>query len=145
MIQISSILTSPGLKEPIVKLMFTLDTCSPIPGVIVFSFKDERAMLALWREMIIILDPDILTGYNFINFDLNYLISRSIVLDVPTFRNLGRITGIETKIRDQVLTTRALGTHESKDISENLISTHCLPRYRRENSIRRIRDHSPGI
>lgn len=117
-IQISSILTCPGRDEPIVKTIFTWNTCAPIAGAMVFSFADERAMLSVWREFVIYTDPDILTGFNFINFDLNFLVRRSQVLDIPNFRNLGRVINSETKIRDAVLSTKALGTHENKDISK---------------------------
>lgn len=45
-------------------------------------------MLLKWRELLIKTDPDIITGYNCINFDLNYLIVRASTLKLEEFRYL---------------------------------------------------------
>ncbi|EZG53813.1 DNA polymerase [Gregarina niphandrodes] len=100
-----------------VRIIFTLDTCAPIGGSIVVSFKDERCMLIGWRDTVNILDPDILTGYNFINFDLNYMLVRSRKLDCPNFRNFGRVLPSEIKVHDSMINTKQLGMHENKDIN----------------------------
>eukprot|EP01054_Gregarina_sp_Poly1_P000704 Gregarina_sp_Poly_1__703@NODE_1168_length_4874_cov_154_360100_g625_i2_p1_GENE_NODE_1168_length_4874_cov_154_360100_g625_i2NODE_1168_length_4874_cov_154_360100_g625_i2_p1_ORF_typecomplete_len735_score100_49DNA_pol_B_exo1/PF03104_19/7_3e70DNA_pol_B_exo1/PF03104_19/1_2e03DNA_pol_B/PF00136_21/4_8e02DNA_pol_B/PF00136_21/1_6e53RNase_H_2/PF13482_6/8_6e07DNA_pol_B_exo2/PF10108_9/3_5e06DNA_pol_B_2/PF03175_13/0_0031_NODE_1168_length_4874_cov_154_360100_g625_i224404644 len=136
-IQISSIVKCPGALHPIAKAIFTLDTCTAVPGAVVFSFDDERALLSCWREFVIYTDPDFLTGYNFINFDLNYLVCRSQTLDVPNFRNLGRIINTEMKIKDSTLSTKALGTHENKDINiEGRIQFDVLEMIRREYKLK---------
>lgn len=136
-IQISSILKCIGEDAPTAKVVFTLNTCTAIPNAIVISFEDEKAMLSCWREFVIYCDPDFLSGYNFINFDLNYLVSRSMTLDLPNFRNLGRVINIETKIRDQTLSTKALGTHENKDINiEGRIQFDVLEMIRREYKLK---------
>ncbi|KAF8822137.1 Dna polymerase [Cardiosporidium cionae] len=114
-----------GSQEPIFKAIFTLDECAPIAGARVFWFKSEAKMLLKWSELvqsvpafvILWVDPDILTGYNCINFDLNYLILRSKVLKVDEFRKLGRILATESKIKDSTFSSRAFGTHENKDIN----------------------------
>lgn len=119
------------------KMIFTLDTCAPIPDATVFSFRDERVMLSAFREMIVFVDPDILTGYNFVNFDLNYLVVRSRSIDVPNLRNLGRVIDVATSVRNSTLSTRALGTHENKDINcEGRISFDCLEFVRREYKLK---------
>ncbi len=41
---------------------------------------DEKELLLEWKRFIISVDPDILTGYNIFNFDLPFLIDRSIFL-----------------------------------------------------------------
>ena len=63
-----------GHEEPYVRNIFTLDTCAPIVGTQVFSFKKEEDMLVAWREFVRLVDPDILSGYNIINFDIPYII-----------------------------------------------------------------------
>ena len=46
----------------------------------VCSFLDEKAMLAAFTQMIREYDPEIITGYNVLNFDNVYLIQRMIAL-----------------------------------------------------------------
>jgi DNA polymerase delta subunit 1 len=31
-------------------------------------------MLMAWKEFVLLVDPDILTGYNIINFDITYIV-----------------------------------------------------------------------
>jgi DNA polymerase I len=54
----------------------------------VMSFGDEKEMLRKFLEIIIKFDPDIITGYNLMNFDLPYLNERLKVLKLP--RTIGR-------------------------------------------------------
>lgn len=135
-------------------------------------------MLMKWRELVVNSDPDIITGYNCINFDLNYLIIRSEKLKIEGFKRLcrfekkwrsekpashyfasvksdpnllraatyascstcmsfrklklgrvefyyvsiisARFLHSKAKIRDTVLSSRGLGTHENKEISEDM-------------------------
>ena len=44
---------------------------------------DEKDLLFAWREFVRVLDPDIITGYNIINFDLPYIIGRADTLKMP--------------------------------------------------------------
>lgn len=64
-------------------------------------------------------DPDILTGYNIINFDLPYLLNRANVLNLSTFPFLGRLLGVKTKMHETRLSSSAFGTHESKAFTMN--------------------------
>ena len=34
-------------------------------------------MLTKWRDFVIAVDPDIITGYNIVNFDFTYIIERA--------------------------------------------------------------------
>lgn len=43
-----------------------------------------------WEKIIRIIDPDIITGYNIINFDLPYILKRAAVLGLKDFGRLGR-------------------------------------------------------
>jgi DNA polymerase delta subunit 1 len=72
-----------GEEEPYIRNIFTLETCAPIIGTQVFTFKKEDEMLTAWREFVKLVDPDILTGYNIVNFDITYLVSRGDALKIP--------------------------------------------------------------
>lgn len=48
-------------------------------------------MLLAWRKFVEIVDPDILTGYNIINFDIWYLLTRAQKLGLVDFPFWGRI------------------------------------------------------
>ena len=70
-----------------------MKSCSSIPGVAVYSYEDEEKMLEDWGKYVLACDPDIITGYNIQNFDIDYLMKRAKTLKVSTFPLLGRIKG----------------------------------------------------
>ena len=65
------------------------------------SFKTEEELLKAWAEFVREVDPDILTGYNIVNFDIPYLINRAAKLKVGAFPYLGRITKEKTLIKER--------------------------------------------
>eukprot|EP00171_Calliarthron_tuberculosum_P012257 IDg12257t1 len=116
-IQIANYISDHGSAEPSAKVVFTLNTCAPIVGATVLPFKTERELLAAWCEFVCGSDPDILTGYNIVNFDLPYLIDRAKILDVKSFPFLGRLRGVETTMRKTKMSSSAFGTHESRSFA----------------------------
>jgi len=91
-IQIGTTFHKYGAKECFKKIIVTLDTCSDIPGSIVISCKTEKELIQKWVEIINEIDPDVLTGYNILGFDFNYLYHRSMELNcVEYFCNLGKL------------------------------------------------------
>ncbi len=51
-------------------------------------------MLQAWQSFILAVDPDVLTGFNIMHFDLSYIIER-VRLTMPEFDlNLGRWKGM---------------------------------------------------
>lgn len=98
-IQIASVLISHGSSDPIFNVVFTLNTCSSIPGATVCSFDTESEMLLKWRDLVVQTDPDIITGYNCINFDLNYLIVRATTLKLESFKQLCKLINEAQDIR----------------------------------------------
>ena len=54
-----------------------MGSCSSIPGVEVYAFEDEAELLAAWARYMVACDPDIITGYNIQNFDIDYLMKRA--------------------------------------------------------------------
>jgi DNA polymerase delta subunit 1 len=48
----------------------------------VYSFAKEEDLLVAWREFVRLVDPDILTGFNIINFDIPYILLRGETLQI---------------------------------------------------------------
>jgi DNA polymerase delta subunit 1 len=82
-------------------------------GAEVHSFEDEKKLLEQWRDFVVAVDPDVITGYNIINFDLPYLLNRSEHLGVKKFGYLGRLMGSKSRMKDTVFSSKAYGTRES--------------------------------
>lgn len=112
-IQIACHLAEYGKPEPFVRAIFTLGSCAPIAGVHVFSMTREQELLQTFRNFLIASDPDILTGYNIVNFDLPYLLNRAAALCAGRFPFLGRIRRARTTMRRTRMSSSAFGTHES--------------------------------
>ena len=64
------------------KRVYCLNSCAAIPGAEVMYFDSEIWMLEAWRDFVLEMDPDIITGYNICNFDLPYLIERADALRI---------------------------------------------------------------
>lgn len=116
-IQIASLVTVFGEKSPAVKNILTLGSCAPITGAEVMSFNDEKQLLMRWRDLMVETDPDIIIGYNIVNFDLPYLLDRATTLGLPQFHAWGRLRGRKVRIRDARFSSKAYGTHEYKEIT----------------------------
>lgn len=136
-IQIANVLYAPGNPVPLLKVIFTLDTCDAIYGADVRSFSSEMRLLSAWRDFVIATDPDILTGYNILNFDLPYLLDRAATLGVTQFAFLGRTKTLATTVRDKVLESRAFGKNMNKDVDiQGRIILDALQIFRREEKLR---------
>lgn len=70
-----------------------------------------------WQQLINAVDPDIIIGYNILNFDLPYLVTRAQTLNLPAFMRWGRIRATALKMRDAQFSSKAYGTHAYKDIT----------------------------
>jgi len=68
------------ITEENVKLLHFYSKEQPANTDEEFLKEAEAAMLATWREFIVRMDPDIITGYNIKKFDTPYLIDRSNIL-----------------------------------------------------------------
>ena len=78
-IQIASTVTIQGAEQPIIRNVFTLNTCLPIVGAQVICCATEEELLMQWRAFVVACDPDLITGYNIANFDFPYLLNRAKV------------------------------------------------------------------
>ena len=109
-IQIGSCVQINGSKNMDLKHIITLDTCSPIEGAIVESYKTEKEVLLAWSKFIQRLDPDIITGYNIFGFDFKFINERVEDLEIgDEFHKLGRLKDVSSKIEYKKLASSALG------------------------------------
>ena len=115
-IQIANMVTVLGESAPVVRNIFTLGECSSIPNAEVLAYSDEREMLEAYRDFVVAADPDIIIGYNIVNFDIPYLVERAKALKIPLFSQWGRIAHAPMTIRDSHFSSKAYGTRESKEI-----------------------------
>lgn len=116
-IQIANYVWEHGKEKPSAQVIFTLKSCAPIVGADVVSFEREEDMLSAWARFVRTSDPDMLTGYNIVNFDLPYLLDRASALKVKDFVFLGRLVGQPTTMRKTKMSSSAFGTHESRSFA----------------------------
>ena len=79
-IQIANTVTLQGSDIPIIRNVFTLNTCLPIVGAQVITSTTEDELLLGWKKFVTACDPDVITGYNIGNFDIPYLLNRAKVI-----------------------------------------------------------------
>ena len=80
------------------------------------SFETEAEMLLAWRDFMLQVDADVITGYNIVNFDVPYLLNRAEHLKLPDFSVFGRARGVKASMKDTLFSSKAYGTRESKTI-----------------------------
>jgi DNA polymerase delta subunit 1 len=136
-IQIANMVTIQGDSQPFIRSVFTLGSCSAIVGSNVRCFESEAELLKSWSEFVQICDPDIVTGYNILNFDLTYLLDRAETLKVHEFPYFGRVRELKTEAKDNRFSSRAFGTRDSKQVTmEGRIVLDVFPLMQREHKLR---------
>jgi DNA polymerase delta subunit 1 len=115
-IQIASNVIVQGQSEPIIKNVFTLDTCAPISGINVHSFESETDLLRAWQEFFVAVDADIVTGYNIMGFDWVYLLKRAETLGVLSFPFLGRVTTEPSFFKTRMMSSAQMGNREINEV-----------------------------
>ncbi|KAK0457157.1 ribonuclease H-like domain-containing protein [Desarmillaria tabescens] len=93
-IQISNMVVRMGESEPFLRAIFTLNSCDLIEDVYVCSYSSESKLLEAWQDFIHDVDPDVLTGFNILNFDLWFIIERAqklATLNVELSRSKGSL------------------------------------------------------
>jgi DNA polymerase delta subunit 1 len=114
-IQIANYVSVHGQAKPILSNIFVLDTCTPIIGVDVRSYRTEKELLLAWSSFMRIVDPDIITGYNIVNFDLDYLKKRAARLDIDDFDLFSRHKEKRISMKESKFSSAQTGTRESKE------------------------------
>ncbi|KAI9018763.1 DNA polymerase family B-domain-containing protein [Phycomyces nitens] len=136
-IQIASVVKVQGETNPFIRNVFTLKKCAHIVGTHVLSYDDEGEMLQKWRDFFVDVDPDVIIGYNIINFDFPYLLDRAKKLKVEKFPYFGRIGATKTEARDTTFSSKAYGTRESKSINfEGRLQLDMLQAIQRDYKLR---------
>ena len=109
-IQIGTAVQEAGKEMPVLKHIITLDTCDPIPGVVVEQYKTEREVILAWIRFMLRLDPDVVSGYNIFGFDFSYLYHRAEDLGLKReIETLGRVRKLESNLEVKKLSSSALG------------------------------------
>ena len=135
-IQIGNICKIPGSDHVISKCIFTLGKCADIADATVKWYNTEEEMLMKWKEYILALDPDIITGYNILNFDYNYLFQRAQKLKLKRFNYMGRIIEGYTSIKDTTFQSKAQGLRETKEVTmEGRIQLDMFQHIQREHKL----------
>lgn len=126
-IMISSAILDHGLstsEAPCVKALFVLfneqsgeSAILPIEGVQIHTFACEKDLLLAWAQFVRDTDPDIITGYNILSFDLPYLSTRSKIFEADTaFNTLGRVAFQQMEIREVQKQSNQAGARQTNDI-----------------------------
>lgn len=115
-IQIANLVTILGESRPIARNLFSLGDCSNIADADVYAYKNESEMLMDYRDFILAADPDIVIGYNILNFDVPYLVDRANALKLSGFSLWGRLKGSPMIVRDSHFSSKNLGSRDSKEV-----------------------------
>lgn len=114
-IQIGSTVHRYGETVCSYKNIITLDTCDDIPGVDVITCKTETALLKEWCKLIHKIDPDIITGYNILGFDFEYIYKRALELGCEfNILQCSRLENHTSKYIEKMLASSALGENVLK-------------------------------
>lgn len=109
-IQIGATFNRYGEDDCFYRHMIALHECSPIDGITVEWYDDEKEVLLAFTKLIKKMNPDIITGYNIFGFDWSYLKARADKLGVHSeFCKLGRTVNEECKYIEKKLESSALG------------------------------------
>lgn len=117
-IQIGTTFHVYGEKECFYKNVITLDTCDEIAGVEVVSVDNEKDLIKAWIKVINKYDPDIITGYNILGFDFNFLYKRCLELRLKKqILKINRIKNYLSEWKVHTLSSSALGDNELKYVN----------------------------
>lgn len=109
-------------KKENFRVLLQLKQCSEVSGAQLHCFEDEFELLAAFEELVQTYDPDIITGYNIIAFDLKYILDRIETLTSKGKHKDKRITEW-TRIRRErtskkkaKIQSKAMGNRDTYDI-----------------------------
>lgn len=94
--------------------MFALHGSDKISGVHIKASEKEEDLLLNFEKLIITYDPDFITGYNMVNFDLWYILERARHLRMKTYGMFGRSKGVLSKIRNGTFQSKVMGNRDTK-------------------------------
>lgn len=109
-------------KKEDFRVVLQLKQCSDVSGAQLQWFEDEFQLLQAFEELLQVYDPDIITGYNIIAFDLKYILDRIETLTSKGPHKGKRITEWTRIKREKTLKkkskiqSKAMGNRETYDI-----------------------------
>jgi DNA polymerase elongation subunit (family B) len=66
-----------GEDKPYLNHCIARDTCDPVDGAVIESYKTEKEVLLAWSKLIQKENPDIIIGYNIFGFDYQFMYLRA--------------------------------------------------------------------
>jgi DNA polymerase delta subunit 1 len=92
------------------KIILTNKKCADMNDVIVLSNDNERDMLMTFANLIEVLDPDFITGYNIWRFDDKYISIRMKILSLENDLNkFSRLTKVKSSLKLRKMSSSARG------------------------------------
>lgn len=102
-------------KEESHRILLQLGSCNEIYGCDLYTFNDERDLLIAFDVLLSSYDPDILMGYNILNFDINYLLKRrENLMEKMDFAFWGRLDK-QTIVKMGKFNSKIMGFRETFD------------------------------
>jgi len=99
-----------GDRDCTYRHIITLGTCAPIEGATVEQCETEAELIMKFRDLVVRLDPDVVTGFNIFGFDMSYLNDRVDEVGIATnVMKLGRIREQTCEFVEKNLSSSALG------------------------------------
>ncbi len=91
-----------GETTPYRNIMLTVGTCIKLSNAETYCFKNEKALLKKFRDIIIQEDPEVITGYNTDGFDTPWLFKRAEELGIMNeFSKIGRFINFESVLKEK--------------------------------------------
>ena len=95
---------------------FCLGSCAPVAteAATVYTFYKEENLLCAWADFVRGVNPDVIMGYNSIDFDMWYLLERAEALSInKSFSFLGKIKRFKSRLMRKKFSSKAYGTRYS--------------------------------
>ena len=95
---------------------FCLGSCAPVTteAAAVYTFYKEKNLLCAWADFVRAVNPDVIMGYNSIDFDMWYLLERAEALSInKLFSFLGKIKRFKSRLMKKKFSSKAYGTRYS--------------------------------
>ena len=146
LIQIGTTLHRYGETTCFYKNVITLGTCDSMEGIDVIQCTTESDVIKEWCRLVNRLDPDILTGYNILGFDFDYMYKRSKEVHCSNYlRQCSRMENHVSEFREKNLSSSALGDNLLKymdmegriivDLMKIVQRDHKLDSYKLDNVV----------
>nr|QBK93112.1 MAG: DNA polymerase elongation subunit family B [Pithovirus LCPAC403] len=97
------------------KILITQCKCNPIDGVDVVKVDDEIEVIRSFEHHVRLLDPDILTGWNILGFDWDYMNSR-LAIEAQKWECMGRIKNRISIFDEKSWSSSAYGNNSFKNL-----------------------------